>query len=87
MARGYFSLDPAKSSRMKIAVKFSPKCEGTASHISVFVDNQLIGVAEPGEPELSVEVAKGKHLVYCKSQEGRTWVYRVENGNVVLGLS
>lgn len=87
MSRGYFTIDPARSSRMKIAVKFSPKDEESASPISVFVDNQLVGITEPGAPELSVEVAKGKHLVYCKSSEGRTWVYRVDHGNIVLGLS
>jgi hypothetical protein len=72
---------------MKIAVKFSEACQGKASNIAVFVDNQLIGMAEPGAPELSVEVARGTHLVYCQSTEGKTWAYRVDHGNIVLGLS
>jgi hypothetical protein len=72
---------------MKIAVKFSPACEGEASNISVFVDNHLVGIMEPGEPELSVEVAKGKHLIYCRSREGRTWSYRVQDGNILIGFS
>ena len=87
MPRGYYAIDPATTSRMKIAVKFSPACEGEASNISVFVDNNLVGVTEPGAPELSVEVAKGKHLVYCRSREGRTWTYRVHDGNILLALS
>ena len=87
MPRGYYTLDPTKASMMKIAVRYSPAGQEKVGKVAVFVDNQLIGEAEPGEPELSVEVAKGTHLIYCRSTEGKTWVYRVDSGNIVLGLS
>ncbi len=72
---------------MKIAVRYAPSGHDAGGTVAVFVDNQLIGQTEPGVPELSVEVAKGKHLVYCRSTEGKTWLYHVDGGNIVLGLS
>lgn len=64
---------PVAAATATLMVQVDKICAGQETDIRIFVDQQPIGVTNPGEPGVSRMVTVGEHQLSAISQRGTQW--------------